>query len=541
MSELETNRLESTAVEPDTARPAVPEELGRAGAMHLLGRKPEAVAELDRLLEREQECAPAYRVRAMILMELDEYPRALDDWERYHALEEGDPQSRLSWAQCMQHAGRWAEASERFAAVLAADPGCDDALLGLGLCQLRLHRAEESLATLTKYLERRPSDPAARFGQAVAFQITGETGEAVRLYEALVAEGAQAADALVNLITIYRQQKDGARLEECSRRLLQLQPESEAAREAAAYAAYLQEDFARAADNIQWLVERDSKPVDRWMNLGLCRRKEGKLEQALDAYREALRRQADLTEAHVRAVEILLELGREGEALDACRAGIQACPDGEDLYLFAVGIHEKAGRSEDAEALLEVLAVRHPDHAEAWFHLGNLKFDRQAYPEAQDAYRAALTIKQDWAEARLNLALAFHEAGEVQDAAAVLDELLKQRPDWEPALRAAAVAALKLNNLEGALAHHKKLIETGHGDPEVLYNTALLSEQLGQSEEAELLYRQALEWKPEFAEALIGLGYALEGAGRSEEARECWAKAMQQNPALAQEYFGLKA
>ncbi|MEJ5369195.1 MAG: tetratricopeptide repeat protein [Bryobacteraceae bacterium] len=495
---------------------------------------------MDRLLARRPDYAPAYRVRAMLRMEAGEAARALDDWERFHSLGCGDAKSRLAWAQCMLQAGRWAEAAERFQALLDADPGCEAALLGLGLAHLRQHRVEEALSLLDRYLEKHPEDAAARFGRAVALQLAGDHDLAAPLYEQLAADPDYGADALVNLASIYRQQKNAAKLEECSRRLLERDPESAAAREAAAYAAFLQEDYGRAAEHLQWLAGRGPLPVEMWMNLALCRRKEGKPEAALEAYRRVLEVQPNFAEAHLRMAETLLEAGREEEALDACRRGIEACPDAADLYFLAASIHDKAGRREDAEALLEVFCLRQPGNADIWFRLGNMKFDRQAYGEAVDAYRAAVAAKPDWPEAHLNLGLAAYEAARYEDAAASLKRALELKPGWEPALRAAAVNALRQNLLDEALQYHRQLIDGGHADPEILYNAAMLSEQLGQREEAELLYRQALEWKPDFAEALVGLGYVLESTGRAEEARQCWAKAMEVKPELAEDYFGLK-
>lgn len=524
----------------ESASGGVPAEFGRAGALHLLGRKEEAVGELTRLLEKRPDFAPAWRVRAMLRSELGDTTGALADWDRFHSLAGGDSRTKLAWAQCMQQAGRWAEAADQYQAVLQADPANDSALLGLGLSFLRLHRAEEALSFLDRYLERHPGDTTARFGRAVALHLTGDVDQAAEIYETLASDPIHGPDALVNLIHIYRQQKNVERLEQCSRRLLELHPESEAAHEAAAFAAYLREDYASAAEHLRWLVERDGRAPERWMNLGLCLRRQGQLEPALDAYREALRRQADLSEAHIRTVEILLELGRTDEALEACRTGIESCPDAADLYLLAVGIHEKAGRWQDAEALLEVLALRQSNNADAWFRLGNLRYDRQAFAEAVEAYRTAIEARPDWPEAYLNLGLAYYESGQYDAAAQVFDRALALRPDWDAALRAAAVNALRQNLLEAALQYHKRLIETGHGDPEILYNAAVLNEQLGQKEEAELLYRQALEWKPDFAEALVGLGYVLESTGRADEARQYWARAMEVKPELAEDYFGLK-
>lgn len=519
---------------------AIPPELGRAAALHLLGKKEEAIAQISTLLERQPDYAAAYRVRAMLRMETGDVSSALEDLEKYHGLGFGDARSRLARAQCTLKAGRWEEAAEQFQALLDADPGCDEALLGLGMAHLRQHHLEEALALLTRYLDRHPEDAAAQFGQAVALHLAGDAEHAIPIYERLASNPEYGRDSLVNLCAIYRQQKNGDGLLSCSKRLLELDPESAPAREAAAYAAFLKEDYAQAAGHLQALAEKGALAAEAWMNLGLCRRKEGKLDLALEAYQRALALQPDQAEAHLRIAEVLHELGRSEEALNACRAGIEACPEAADLYFFAVGLHEKAGRREDAEALLEVLALRQPGNADIWFRLGNMKFDRHAFSEAVDAYHAALAAQPDWAEALLNLGLACYESGRYEEAEAAFQRALAAKPGWEAALRAAAVNALRQNQLDSALQYHKQLIDSGHSDPEILYNTAMLHEQLGQKEEAELLYRQALEWKPDFAEALVGLGYVLESAGKAEEARQCWAKAMEVKPELAADYFGLK-
>lgn len=535
----------NTEMQPERAAgaeaSAIPAELGRAGALHLLGRKAEAAAEISRLLDQRPDYAPAYRVRAMLYMELGEESRALEDLEKYHSLGYGDAQSRLARAQCTLKAGRWLEAAEQFQALLDANPDLDDALLGLGLAHLRLHHLEEALSLLTRYLDRHPDDATARFGQAVALQLTGDVEHAIPIYEQLASDSEHGKDCLINLCSIYRQKKDAEALLACSNRLIAVDPESSAAREAAAYAAFLKEDYAQAAAHLQSLADKGGLPVELWMNLGLCRRKEGNLEQALQAYQQALRLQPDLAEAHLRSAEILSDLGRPEEALNACRAGIEACPDVADLYFLAVGLHEKAGRREDAEALLEVLAMRQPGNADLWFRLGNMKFDRHAFAEAADAYRAALAVQPGWAEAQLNLGLACYESGRYDEAEAAFQRALAAKPGWEAALRAAAVNALRQNHLDTALQYHRQLIDSGHSDPEVLYNAAMLHEQLGQKDEAELLYRQALEWRPDFAEALVGLGYVLESTGRADEARQCWARAMEVKPELAKDYFGLGA
>jgi len=525
------------ACEPEDA----PLELGRAGSLHVQGRKWEALEELDRLLLRRPDCAEAHCIRALIQMELGEYAQSVQSWDRFHELSAPDLTSRLSRAQCHQSLGRWIEAGDELRAILAEEPTCDEAALRLGLNLLHSQQPEEAAALLSKYLERHSAEPAARFGLAVAYQMLCEPDDAVRLYETLVWEGSYRMEALSNLLAIYRQQKDAVKLAEGSRLLLEESPDSIPGLEAGAHAAFLQEDYATASEFCDRAALLEGGRAERWMNLALCRRKLGQTPLALQAYGTAASLQPELTEAHVRITELLLEQGREGEALEACLRGLASCPDAEELYHLLTAIHEKAGRFLEAEAALEALLARRPECANAWFGLGNLRLDRRNYDGALAAYWACLSLRDDWPEARLNLSLAYCEADKPAEGARELDILLAQRPDWEPALRAAAVAALKLGDSVTALEIHRRLIELGHADADVYYNAALLSEQADRGVDSSTWYAKALALRPGFAEALVGLGHALDREGRDAEARQCWAQAMELRPSLAKEYFRLRS
>lgn len=518
----------------------IPPELGRAGGLHVLGKTREALEELERLVARLPECAEAYRVRATVLMDLGQDVEALGDWEKYHTLTRGDAATRLALAECQQKAGRWSEAAEEYRAALREDPEQDEALLGLGLCQLRERRAEEALEMLTLHLERHPQRAQARFGKAVAYQLAGETDEACRLYEELLAEGVEEAGCLTNLALIHREKKDTARMEECAERLLKVAPASQVAQECLAQAAYLRGDYEKALEASEKLASEADADAGRWMNVGLCRKKLGRALEAHEAYTRALELEPWSSEARLRCAEALAEAGRDEEALELSRAGIEVSPQVEDFYDLAMRIHARAGRTEEVEALLEVMALNGARTAESWFRLGNMRLDRKAHEAAQSALLSALDSRSEWPEARLNLALSYYESGQTEAAERQLTVVLAQRPEWQPALRAAAMTSLKLGRLEDALERHEKLLASGLNEPELTYNTALLNDQMGRPERAEELFRKTLGEKPGFTEALVGLGHALENAGREEEARQCWAMAMEQRPELAQDYFRSK-
>jgi tetratricopeptide (TPR) repeat protein len=225
----------------------VPQGLGRIAAMHVRGEKVEALREVQALLAQAPDCIDAHCIRSRISMELEDYPVAAHGWERFHSLAKGSPETRRSMAQCYQQIGRWKEAADLFRELLANDAEDGEALMGLGLCELQLQQPEDSAANLAKYLETHPANPAARFGLAVAYQLLLESDEAIRIYEGLRTEGHYQAETLGNLIMIFRQQKDAARLAEAGALLLECDPDSVIGLQGAAFAAFLREDHEAAA------------------------------------------------------------------------------------------------------------------------------------------------------------------------------------------------------------------------------------------------------------------------------------------------------
>ncbi len=515
--------------------------LGTAAALHLQGSPMEASKELAGLLQRCPNLPDALCSQARIQMELGEYCLAAENWQLYHRFAAGTAETRSAMAQCYQQSERWADAESVLGTVLSTDPGNEQARLGLGLSLLHTKQYEAASAALQKYLEKHPVDGTARFGLAVAYQMMGEFGPAADLYESLVDEGSHQTESLGNLIAMYRQQKDADQLMNCSVRLLALGDTSPAALEGAAYASYLQGDYA---DSVHWcerLVQVESASSDRWMNLALVRSKQGEIEEAVRAYEEAVTRQDDLSEAHVQLVHLLTDSGKTEEAIGRAEKGITCCPDSDELYNALAVLLERENRSAEAEEVCQVAVQRKPQNAEAWFRLGNLRLARSAADEAREAFQNCAQIKPEWLEARLNLALACCDGDHLKEARTELDALLAAKPGWEPALRARAVVGLKSGDQEQALADHRQLINLGKADPEIYYNAGLLAETVLGPEAATGYYTEAVARRPNFVCALVNLGHALEATGHETEAKRAWAQAMNADPELAKEYFRIPA
>ncbi|MBF0587515.1 MAG: tetratricopeptide repeat protein [Magnetococcales bacterium] len=174
-----------------------------------------------------------------------------------------------------------------------------------------------------------------------------------------------------------------------------------------------------------------------------------------------------------------------------------------------------------------------------------------------------LTIEQAF-----SLAVQHHEAGELETAVGIYQQILTASPGQPDTLNNLSIALKDLGDPEGAVASAKEAIAARRNYPEahnnlgnalretgrlkeaaISYRTALkqrsryaeahnnlgiVEKSLGRMKEAVISYRKALAIQPRFPEALNNLGNALIALGEVEQAQACFEKALIQKPDYAE-------
>ncbi len=155
------------------------------------------------------------------------------------------------------------------------------------------------------------------------------------------------------------------------------------------------------------------------------------------------------------------------------------------LYHYNLGCVLKAlDRINDAEAAFKQALVLKPEYADALLNLGNIYLDRDDFDNAKTSYERAVAIAPNLAEAHNNLGNALYRLGMLDEAQA----------SYEKACAVAPNDVLALNNL-GNIFRKK-------GD---------IDQALG-------LFQRALALSPDFAEAHFNIGLAYDLAGKPLEA-----------------------
>ncbi len=274
--------------------------------------------------------------------------------------------------------------------------------------------------------------------------------------------------------------------------------------------------------------------------------------------------------------------------------------------LNAALAHHQAGRLADAKALYTRILSQQPKHADAlhfmgllacqigqseagitlmresiaaypspiyYNNLGNALREARKLEDAVGAYRRAVELKADYAEAHNNLGNALRERGDAAAALTSCARAIELKAGYAEAYNNLANALKDLGEIDAALAAYGKAIGAnpafaeahlnlgvalqvkGHGDAalECLRECVKVAPQLAVAHDklAGMLmhrgdiagaidaYRRVVELTPDSAQAHNTLGNVLNGAGCVPEAVPCYERAIALDPSFADAYHNL--
>ncbi len=142
-------------------------------------------------------------------------------------------------------------------------------------------------------------------------------------------------------------------------------------------------------------------------------------------------------------------------------------------------------------------------------------------------------------ENQLQAALDRHQAGDLEDAEALYDEILEANPDHPEATHLKGVLLRDLGRVAPAIDTLTRAVELDPRSPVARFNLAGALAAAGQPDAAEDAYGEALRLAPDFVEAHAALGALLRGQGRTAEARQACERAVALAPDMAEAHLGL--
>ncbi|WP_429258350.1 tetratricopeptide repeat protein [Paraburkholderia sp. GAS334] len=236
-----------------------------------------------------------------------------------------------------------------------------------------------------------------------------------------------------------------------------------------------------------------------------------------------------------------------------------------DAMLQAALAHHSAGRAAEASALYQRILTARPDHADAlhfagllvcetgditagielvkqsirlhpnaiyYNNFGNMLTRQRRYADAIAAYREALALKPDYAEAHNNLGNALREAGEYAAAVDSCANALALAPDYVEAWNNLGNAFKDDGNEDAALKSYTKALSLRPDYAEAHNNLGNVYEKQNRLAEATACYRKALALKPDIATIHNNLGSVLRDQCYLDAAADSFRRAFALDPDL---------
>jgi Flp pilus assembly protein TadD len=175
-------------------------------------------------------------------------------------------------------------------------------------------------------------------------------------------------------------------------------------------------------------VTQDNEPMHN--NLGTVLVGQGRVDEAIDQFREAIRLNPESAGVHDNLGAALAKQGKLEEAISHLREAIRLDPDCGDAHNNLGAMLGRLGQLDEAMDHLQTAIRLMPGHAGAHCNLGDALASTGRLDEAIGQYQAAIRLKPDDPEAHCNLGVAFGGKGRLDEAIAQWQEALKLKPGY---------------------------------------------------------------------------------------------------------------
>ena len=267
------------------------------------------------------------------------------------------------------------------------------------------------------------------------------------------------------------------------------------------------------------ILERNPDAFMAHNNLGIELKLEGRLDDAIAHYREAVRIRPDYAEGHTNLGLALCAKGRVEEGISHYQAALQSEPQNAVIHNDLGVALAHLGRMPEAIEQYETAARLNPDYLDPALNLGYACLRMNRFPEAIASYERAIGIQPANAIAENGLGLALVSAGRTGEAVAHYQRAIQAKPDYAEAHCNLGAALGATGRYDLAEAEFEVAIKTDDRLTDAHYNLGLILAARHRFPEAASQFETTVRLRPDFADAELQWGAALQSMGRAEEAR----------------------
>jgi tetratricopeptide (TPR) repeat protein len=215
------------------------------------------------------------------------------------------------------------------------------------------------------------------------------------------------------------------------------------------------DDYGRALQFFERATELDPNYPEAWYQAGFCYGVLGRHQDALKASKQAARLRPEWAEAHVNIGASSYAIGQYKEAADSYRQALRLEDTPDTQYALGLTLGRLNRTEEEILAYRRAITMK-PDHANALERLGMALFKQKRFGEAATAFDSLKTYKPD-AKTYNFLGESYLETGKNDESIEAFNSAVGYDPDFEKARYNLGRAYMKSGNREMAQVQYEIL------------------------------------------------------------------------------------
>ncbi|MSO23109.1 MAG: tetratricopeptide repeat protein [Acidobacteria bacterium] len=338
------------------------------------------------------------------------------------------PEPYVSLAIAQVETGDFEAAESSFNQALRLDPHLVIPRRQLGDLFLKRGKLDQALEQYRQVLQTAPGHVEAEYGLGVVLLKKQQPNLAIAHFEKVLRKDSLFVNAYTHLGIAYFQQDKPEEAITQLHKALQINPDEGEAHYNLGVAFTELGRLQEAREAYRQALRISPDDVDAHRSLGSLCAKLGCWQESVESYKQVLRLKQEVERRNKGRAD-LAEPERLQEVIDALRQAIRAKPDLADAHYTLGGAYLRMGRWQEAtDALLQSIRLR-PGSAEAHINLGVAYTKLGRLQEAVVAYQKAIQIKADVPSAYNNLGGAYARLGRVPEAIDAFKQAIRLKPD----------------------------------------------------------------------------------------------------------------
>ena len=281
------------------------------------------------------------------------------------------------------------------------------------------------------------------------------------------------------------------------------------------------QQYDRVIELTQDYTEKYGEEAELLNLMGLAYYRKGQLEPALQAFEHAVKVDSENLQIYVNLGHLYMRVQQYDRAEEAFRKAKQLDPD------------------VDVDTYLKSLQQQDTQQARAYYNEGVNFWNVRQLDAAISAWRKSVELDPDFAEAHLNLGIAYRERGRYTDALTHLKKAVELKPDLAEAQYQIGLTYSRMRQYQDAIVAFHRAASLQPRRSDIQYNLGIALYRSGQKEKAVEALRQATQLKPNWLEPQMNLGLILGELKQYSEAIKTFEQLLKVHPRNSDAYYNL--